>query len=162
MTRASAAATDLVAGIAAGLAAALVMNLFQSALARAVARNQSSETAATKAADAVSEEVAGVPVKARFKKSADTLLHYVTGAVAGGVYGLVGGIAPGLMFGRGLLYGALVWAIADEGLVRVLGLAPPPKQVKLAEHGFGLSAHLVFGLALDFFRRRLNRLISAP
>ena len=65
---------------------------------------------------------------------------------------------PGVAFSMG----PLVWAVADEGLVPVLGLAPPPSQVKLADRGFGLSAHLVFGLALDFSRRQLNRLISVP
>jgi hypothetical protein len=161
LTRASAAAADLVAGIAAGLAAALVMNLFQSAMAGMVGQDQSSETVAMKAADAVSEEVAGAPVKPRLKSGADAFLHYATGAIAGGIYGVVSGMVPSLMAGRGLLYGALLWMVADEGLVPVLGLAPPSNQVKLADRGLGLSAHLVFGLALDFSRRQLNRLISA-
>lgn len=59
-----------------------------------------------KAADAVSKEVAGAPMKPRLKKGADAFLHYAIGAIAGGVYGLVGGMVPGLMAGRGLLYGA--------------------------------------------------------
>ena len=43
-----------------------------------------------KAADAVSKEVAGAPMKPRLKKGADAFLHYAIGAIAGGVYGLVG------------------------------------------------------------------------
>jgi hypothetical protein len=161
MTQTSAAAADLLAGAAAGLAAAFVMNLFQAALSRALSKDDETDTAASKAADAVTEEVSGAPVKRRYKKSADTSLHYLTGAIAGGMYGLLGGRMPALFAGRGLVYGTALWAIADEALVPALGLAPPPSQVGAKEHGFALASHLIFGLALDLCRRQINRVISA-
>lgn len=162
MTAVSAAATDLLVGVAAGLVASLAMSLFQSAVSPALSELQSAETVATKAADAVTEQVSGAPVKRRFKKSADTMFHYLTGAIAGGLYGLLGGRIPALFAGRGLVFGAAVWAIADEALVPALGLAPPPLEVEPREHGFALASHLVFGLALDLCRRQINRIISVP
>lgn len=109
MTRTSAAATDLLVGVAAGLGATLAMSLFQSALACALSEDQSSDTAAMRAADAVSEKVSGAPVKSRFKKGADTLFHFLTGAAAGGLYGLVSGVVPAITLGRGMMYGGIIW-----------------------------------------------------
>jgi hypothetical protein len=154
--RARSAATDLLSGIAAGLTAAWLMNLFQDRLSRAIGLDRSGETAATKAADALSEDVSGEPVKRSRKQDADTVLHYATGALAGGIYGLTAGRIPGVGAGRGLWYGASLWVAADEILVPALGLSPPPGETPVAEQGFGLASHLVFGLALDFCRRRIR------
>jgi hypothetical protein len=145
----------LLSGIAAGVAAAWLMNRFQDGLSRAIGLDQSGDTAATKAADALSEDVSGKPVKRARRQDADTVLHYATGALAGGIYGLTAGQLPGVGAGRGLWYGASLWVAADEILVPGLGLSPP------AEQGFGLASHLVFGLALDFCRRRIDRLMGA-
>jgi len=153
-------AADLVIGVSAGLAAALIMSLFQSAVTRMGLQSQPRKTAAMKAADAISQEVAGASLKPRYKQKADLLLHYLTGAAAGGIYGLFGRLVPALRAGQGLLYGGLVWAMADEGLVPALGLSAPANRKGLGEHGFALSSHLVYGAALDIVRRRMNRMVA--
>ena len=68
------------------------------------------------------------------------------------------GALPIVGFGRGLGYGAAVWAVADELMVPALGLGPkeaPPKT-----HVRGLIAHLVYGLALDGMFRTGRRVFA--
>jgi putative membrane protein len=161
MTKTTALATDLLIGIAAGLVASGAMNLFQAAVAKAIHQPESGESAATKAADAASQAVSGKPVKRTVKKTADQVVHYATGAVMGGIYGVVGGMVSTLMAAKGLLYGAGTWLVADELAVPLLGLAPKPNRTKLRDHVFALASHLVFGLTLDWSRRRLNQAIAA-
>lgn len=161
MTRTAAAATDLVVGIAAGLCAACAMNLFQSACAWLTRSPEPEDTAASRAADALSEEVSGKPVKRSEQKSADTVMHYFTGAALGGLYGLVGGLAPAIMAGRGALFGAAAWIAGDEIAVPALGLGPAPTKMRPADHVLASASHLVFGMVLDFSRRKLNQVISS-
>jgi uncharacterized membrane protein YagU involved in acid resistance len=137
------------------------MNLFQSAYAWLARLDEPDETSASRAADALSEEVSGQPVKRSEKKHADTVMHYVTGAALGGLYGLVGGLAPFIMAGRGALFGASAWLFGDEIAVPVLGLGPAPAKIRAVDHGLALASHLIFGVVVDFSRRKLNQAISA-
>ena len=91
MTRIATASTDLLVGIGAGLVASWAMNLCQQAWVRISEEPEPKETAASKAADALSKQASGAPIKSTAKKSADTVLHYATGAIIGGAYGVIGG-----------------------------------------------------------------------
>jgi putative membrane protein len=161
MTRTAAAATDLLVGVAAGLVAALAMNAFQSAWTRLADAPEVNDTAASRAASAVSEEVSGEPLKPSVKKSADSVVHYLTGAAAGGFYGLVGGLFPRLMWGRGLLFGGVCWLLGDEIAVPAMRLGPPPGETEPEDHVLALCSHMVFGAVLDLTRRVLNLAVSA-
>jgi putative membrane protein len=158
-TRSSAtAAADLAIGIAAGTVAAGAMNLFQDLWSKYVSPPPPGETAAAKAADAISEEVSDAPVKPSARKTADGVVHYLTGAALGGFYGVLGGKLPVLFLGRGSVFGALVWLICDEITVPRLRLGPRSKSA--AEHWSALASHIVFGMSLDWVRRRVNAAVS--
>ncbi len=159
MTRTAAIATDLVVGVVAGLAASFAMNQFQSLWAKAVPMPEG-PTAAEEAADAVSEEVSGAPVRGLQKGTADSVVHYATGALIGAVYGLAAGVFPAITLGSGLIFSGAVWLLGDELAVPALRLGPPPQETEARQHVFGIASHLVFGLALDQVRRRINALIS--
>src|ERR1700754_548281 len=109
MTRAAAASTDLLVGMAAGLVAGLAMNLFQTSWMKVAGKPEPKETTTSKAADALSKKSSGSPIKSSRKKSADTIIHYATAAAWGGAYGLLGGSFPRLFVGRGLLFGVGAW-----------------------------------------------------
>ena len=158
--RATAAAADLVIGIAAGTAAAGAMSLFQALWSRYVVPAPPGETAATKAADAVSEEISHAPIKPSDREAADTVVHYLTGAVLGALYGVVGGRSPMLFTGRGSVFGVLAWLICDEIMVPMFRLGPRPQSKPAEEHLSALASHIVFGLSLDLVRRRLNAEVS--
>ncbi|MES2292702.1 MAG: DUF1440 domain-containing protein [Pseudomonadota bacterium] len=159
MTRTAAIATDLVVGVVAGLAASFAMNQFQSLWAKAVPMSEG-PTAAEEAADAVSEEVSGAPMRASQKGTADSVVHYATGALIGAVYGLAAGVLPAITFGGGVFFSAAVWLLGDELAVPTLRLGPPPQDTEARRHVLGIASHIVFGLALDQVRRRVNALIS--
>jgi putative membrane protein len=161
MTRTAAAATDFLVGVAAGLVAAFAMNAFQSAWTRLADAPEANDTAASRAASAVSEEVSGEPLKPSIKKSADSVVHYLTGAALGGFYGLVSGFFPALMSGRGLLFGSASWLLGDEIVVPALRLGPAPAETDPEDHVLALCSHMVFGAVLDFTRRMLNLAVSA-
>jgi putative membrane protein len=160
MTRTAAAAADLLAGVTAGLVAAWAMNVFQTGWMRLADKREPHETAASKTADAISEEVSGTPIKESKKKSADRVVHYLTAALIGGGYGLVGGLFPRLFTGAGLPFGAAIWLIADELVVPVLQLGPPPTKTQLDDQALSFSSHLIFGGVLELVRRQINGLVS--
>jgi hypothetical protein len=161
MTLMGAAAIDLMVGVASGLIAGQAMNLFQSLWMEVAGDPEPDETAASKAADVVSEEISGAPVKATKKKTADSVVHYLTAGIIGGAYGLLGGKFPRLFTGQGMLFGIAVWLVADELAVPALRLGPPPARTKAKDHALCLGSHLVFGIVMDLVRRRLNAVISS-
>jgi hypothetical protein len=159
MTRSAAIATDFVVGVAAGLIASFAMNQFQTLWAKSIPMPDG-PTAAEEAADAVSEEVSGAPVRASQKETADSVVHYATGALIGAVYGLAAGVFPAITLGGGLLFSGAVWLLGDELAVPAFRLGPPPQKTEARQHLLGIASHIVFGMALDQVRRRANALIS--
>jgi hypothetical protein len=79
--------------------------------------------------------------------------HLGFSAVTGAAYALCSERVPAMRAGRGTLYGTLVWAVADEGIVPALGLSRPVWSRSLALQRFGLGGHWVYGLALDTLMR---------
>lgn len=82
-----------------------------------------------------------------------TAAHYSFGAVTGLCYATASERAPVLRSGFGALYGSLVWAIADEGLMPVLGLSRKPGDLPLGVHAYALCGHWVYGATLEGVRR---------
>ena len=156
----------ILAGVAAGLAAAFVMNEFQAlwtALSSSSADDDegtSGDPSTLKAADGISTSLAGQPVPEPARKLAASLAHYLTGALLGGVYGAAAEFFPGVTAGLGVRYAAATWVTADEMIVPLLGLAPPPTETKLVDHAYGFVSHAVFGLSLEFARRTMATVLS--
>jgi putative membrane protein len=88
------------------------------------------------------------------------VVHYATGALIGAVYGLAAGVFPAITLGSGLLFSGAVWLLGDELAVPALRLGPPPQETEARQHVLGIASHIVFGLAIDQVRRRVNALIS--
>jgi len=146
----------LVSGIAGGLAAAFVMSEFQALWmeydTEAKEKAAQSKPATLKAADKASTALAGAPVPAPAQKAASSGVHYLTGAVLGGLYGAAAAFFPGVTAGAGLVYGGAAWAVMDEAVVPTFGLGPKPTETAPKEHLYGLASHLVFGLVLELTR----------
>ena len=82
-----------------------------------------------------------------------TAAHFAFGGGAGLVYGLLSARAPALTKGYGTFYGALVWAVADEGVIPALGLSRRPGDLRPAVHAYALLGHFVYGVTLEAVRR---------
>jgi putative membrane protein len=143
----------LFAGIAAGLVASAAMAAFQAQAEKLLPENDSDADPATvKAADKASEAIIDAPVPEPYREQAGQAVHYVTGAVLGGIYGLITEYKPEASAGFGSAYGIATSALLDEAAVPAAGLAPAPDETPAATHAYGAASHLVYGMVLEGVR----------
>ncbi len=156
------------AGVVAGLIASLVEKQFQSLWNAAQKRltgekaegdESQDDPAPAQAADAASKMAVGTPVPEPHREQAGELVHYLTGAGLGGLYGLMADPAPAITAGYGAAYGLATHLVMNEAVVPALGFAPPPTETPPAKHLYSLSSHLVFGLALEGSRRLIRQMV---
>lgn len=141
----------LFAGIAAGLVASAAMAAFQSQ-ARKLLPESDADPATVKAADVASEAVIGDPVPEPYREQAGQMVHYIAGAVIGGIYGVITEYQPQASAGFGSAYGIATSALLDEVAVPAADLAPGPQDTPLATHAYGAASHLVYGWVLEGVR----------
>lgn len=143
----------LLAGVAAGLVASAAMAAFQSQASKLLPEEGGEGDPATvKAADKASQAVIDAPVPEPWRADAGQAVHYITGAVLGGIYGVITEYKPEASAGFGGAYGIATSALLDEGAVPAMGLAPGPDDVPLATHAYGVASHLVYGVVLEGVR----------
>ncbi len=80
-------------------------------------------------------------------KALSYAVHWGFGMLMGGVYGAVraGKVSSANNLGLGMVYGAGLWAIADEIVTPTLGLQEGPTKASKTQHGNRLVAHLLYG-----------------
>ncbi|MDV3458722.1 DUF1440 domain-containing protein [Sphingomonas sp. HF-S4] len=141
----------LFVGIAAGLVASAAMAAFQ-VQAQKLLPEDDGDPATLKAADAASEAVIGDPVPEPYREPAGQAVHYIAGAVIGGIYGVLTEYKPEASAGFGSAYGVATAALFDEAAVPALGLGSAPSETPLATHAYGAASHLVYGWVLEGVR----------
>lgn len=143
----------LAAGIAAGLVAAAAMSAFQSQAAKLLPDDGGDADPATvKAADKVAKAVTGKKVPEAQREAAGETVHYIVGAVIGGIYGVITEYQPDARAGFGSAFGVATAALLDEGAVPALDLGPAPDDTPAETHVYGVASHLVFGVVLEGVR----------
>ena len=164
-------------GIAAGVLAGAAMNLYARIMATATndheaegaapgdnrtgrgmqppqARAHAGDDAAVRAGDIAYRAVVRAKPADRARLWLGSAAHYGFSGAVGLCYALLVPHTPSLRTGFGTLYGTLVWAIADEGLVPALGLSRRATELSLGVHLYSLCGHWVYGSALDALMRR--------
>jgi hypothetical protein len=160
------------AGLAGGLAGALAMNLFARA-ARAMnegheaagagpgsdrdgrgvrppqAEFDAGDDAAVRAGKIVYHALTGHRPSRDVEAWLGTGAHYAFGAALGVCYGLASRRVPSLRAGVGLLYGTLVWAVADEAVVPAGGFSRPPDGLPPELRLHAWCGHWIYGTTLD-------------
>lgn len=91
----------------------------------------------------------GVELEGQSRAAAVSLVHYGLGFLPGAMYAVFRDRVPLLGAGRGLVYGALLWAVNDELANTALGIAGPPDAYPMSSHLRGLAGHLVLGVGTD-------------
>ena len=71
------------------------------------------------------------------------------GIVPGAAYGVLRRRVPLVGAARGLVFGAILWAVNDEYAATALGIAAPPDAYPVETHARGLVGHLVLGGSID-------------
>src|SRR5688500_9204192 len=157
-------------GMAAGLAASAAMDLYWKVVqGQAGARpeqkpkgkndGQKEEKPSTQViADSISRVLSGREVPKKHKAEAGIAVHYALGGLCGALFGIATTRRPRLGVAGGLLYGAAIWALLDEFLLRILDVAPDADKVPAAQHFQALGAHLVYGAGTAIFTRLLLKL----
>jgi hypothetical protein len=143
----------LALGVVAGLAASAVMEAYQALAAKPFGQTGGGESSTVKLADKLSVASTGAPVAQRRRERAGRLVHYGTGVALGILYVLVAPHWAPITWGFGVGYGIAVAIMLDYVVVPALALGPPAWKTPLATHPYGLSAHIVFGAALEGARR---------
>ena len=141
-------------GLVAGVAASGVMSAYQAATAALFGQDEGNDDPANvKAADDVSNAATGTPVTQRHRQPAGSLVHYLTGAALGLGYVLLVAAWPSAAALFGIGFGIATALVLDDVLVPAFGWGPWPWATPLNTHLYSLTAHAVFGVALEGVRR---------
>jgi len=107
------------------------------------------DDAAARVGEAAYRAVTGVAPAREEKLWMGSAAHYMFGVCAGAAYGFVRDRIPSTGLQRGLLYGAVVWVVADEAVTPALGLSRGFRELSARHHAVALAAHLVYGATLE-------------
>lgn len=102
--------------------------------------------------------LAGIGLSAEERQRAGTVLQWTIGIGTGMLYGAIRDRLPASGLRRGLLYGAAVSLLVDEGLIPLLGFAPGPLAFPWQTHARGLLGHLVYGAVAEAAMSGLDRI----
>jgi len=160
---------NVAAGIAGGLLGSWTMNQFQALVSRTTAASSDSgqntqpqqpaaEPATVKAAREISTRLFHHKPSDAEKEPAGEVMHYAMGAVSGIAYALTAEQLAPATWGHGLLFGTVLWLVADEGAVFALGLSKAPTEYPASSHANAWASHVVYGVMTDLVRRGLLRL----
>ena len=152
------------AGAVAGLVGAYAMERFQAMWSETERRARPKQTAGAakdepstvKAAERLTETVFHSELPEEIKPVAGEAVHYGMGMLSGAIYGAVAEVLPFVRAGNGLIFGALLWWVADNTAVPAVGLSKRPSAYPPSTHAYALSSHLVYGFVTETVRRILR------
>ena len=152
------------AGAIAGLVGALVMERFQALWTRTAERIQPPQTAraaedgpaTVRAAERVTDKLVHATLPEEVKPVAGEIVHYGMGTLSGAIYGAIAERIPVARAGNGLVFGTILWWLADETAVPALRLSKPPSAYPPSTHAYALASHLVYGFVTETVRRLLR------
>ena len=101
-----------------------------------------------KLANKISRAVVHHPIPRNKKNLAGQIVHYGFGASMGALYGALNYKRHNETLASGLSFGVVVWLVADNVLVPLMGLAKPPTETTIRTHLYALGSHLVYGASL--------------
>ncbi|MDQ6694683.1 MAG: DUF1440 domain-containing protein [Chloroflexota bacterium] len=154
----------LVCGLAAGAGASALMDQYWAIVEKRpgdrpeqkkTKSGEEEKPSTQRIADALSDAVTGHEVSKKDKAAAGVAVHYATGVACGGLFGLLAVPQKGTGLLAGLAYGAAIWLFLDEIGLRVVHIAPDPREVPSKMHMEALGAHLVYGSATALLTRLL-------
>jgi hypothetical protein len=152
------------AGAIAGLIGAYAMERFQalwtetakSSRPKVTAGAAKDEPTTVKAAERVAETVLHTELPEEVKPAAAEVVHYGMGMLSGAIYGAVAEVLPIARTGNGLIFGVVLWWLADNTAVPAIGLSKKPSAYPPSTHAYALSSHLVYGFVTETVRRILR------
>lgn len=174
--------TGMIAGAAGGVAGVLAMELYWKAVnavtgedprsltsegpphaldePTVVGRQHEEGESSTAAVGRLAHEaVTGREPGGERKQKLSTGVHWGYGIGVGSLFGALHANGTDAFNPGGLAYGTALWALGDEMMVPLLGLAEGPTAYPVKQHVHRLTAHLVYGLALSATTSMVHGLI---
>lgn len=105
----------------------------------------------------LAEQVAGRPLPEDDRQLAMQGIHWIFGALAGGVYGALVEFEPTLAAWHGAAFGITLNRLTHEMILPRLGLAASPRRQPTQERISEWVTHAVYGVATDAVRRSVRR-----
>jgi uncharacterized membrane protein YagU involved in acid resistance len=115
------------------------------------------EDATMKAADRIARSVHFRPLSPQEKAKAGPVVHYAFGTAMGALYGLTAEYFPEARAGFGTIFGTLLFALADEAAVPLVGFSGKPSRYPAASHLRAFASHVVYGASAEAVRITLSR-----
>jgi putative membrane protein len=103
------------------------------------------------------EEATGANLSPEAKEAAAGSMHWVFGAVAGGIYGVAAEYRPGATAWHGAAFGLSVNKLMHEGVLPRTGFVAPVEEQPFQERMSEWLTHAVYGLATETARRVLRK-----
>jgi hypothetical protein len=156
------------AGIAGGLIASWVMNEFLAGPGKKLEKsvkddsmkkqqNTEEEDSTMKAADVIVEiSTGGRHLSYEGRKKGGPIVHYVFGALMGGLYGGLAEYSKISRAGLGTIFGSLLFVAGDLIAVPAFHLSEPPSEQPASALINPFAAHLVYGSTTELVRRTLR------
>lgn len=105
----------------------------------------------------LAEQLAGRTLPEAQRKVAEQGIHWIFGALAGGVYGALVEIEPEIGAWHGAAFGITLNRITHEALLPKMGLSAAPEQMRTEERISEWVTHAAYGVATDVVRRRIRK-----
>jgi putative membrane protein len=99
----------------------------------------------------------GADLSPEAKATAAGSLHWVFGAVAGGIYGVAAEYRPGATAWHGAAFGLSVNKLMHEGVLPRTGFVAPVDEQPFQERMSEWLTHAVYGLATETARRAMRK-----
>jgi hypothetical protein len=163
----------LMIGVLSGLAGGVAMNAFTRLVSVAtgghevegVAIGRGVQPLEAKGRDDAAERVGSAAYRAatgerpprRLRPGLGAAAHYAMSIGLAVGYAWLAPRFPAVGAGRGTLFGSVVWALADETAMPVLGLSRGPRELPAATHAQALIGHWVYGATVDCVQRLAAR-----
>jgi putative membrane protein len=103
------------------------------------------------------QDAAGADFSPTAKQAAAAGMHWVFGAVAGGMYGVVAEYRPGATSWHGAAFGLTVNKLMHDGLLPRTGFVAPKAEQPLQERMSEWVTHAVYGMATETGRRAIRK-----
>lgn len=159
------------AGLVAGFAASWTMNQVFTVWSKlnqnrqqpeqSAKKSENTDPATLKLARRISREVFHRDLPDDKMRIAEAAVHYGFGTVMGGIYGGLSDYVPRAQVAQGAAFGTLLFLVADETAVPLMGLSGKANEVPLSSHVLGFTAHLVYGVTTELVRKGARRLLAA-
>jgi hypothetical protein len=85
--------------------------------------------------------------------------HFAVSAAAGALYGAAVEAFPSITAGAGVVFGAAMWLVAQELAMPLLGWNRPLQQYSFSMQANSLGEHLAYGLATEFVREAMRKVL---